>query len=328
MEQKIKNERIEIIDFLKGIAILLVIINHSIKLKGVGYSPFQIYQAVPVFLLIQVFHSKIAFERGKTSYAKYFSLKSITKILKRIIIPFAIVQLIWSIIFLIQGQIPWEVLEGGHGPGSYYIWIYLQFWLLIPLFIFFKNRLGVVKTFIIGFLLSVVEEILCCLFFDSLPMHISLYRVFAGRYLFLIPLGLLFFDFPIKLNFLKVFLSIISVAFINIDRFTDINMSPFFYESSWSGFHWLSYFYTVFVFMYLIQWLYKKLHEKIIKVINYLGRISYEIFLSQMLVLGLLINWESEVLILNVFIFIVKIALSIIPALIYNKIKDAKCINK
>ena len=50
------------IDFLKGICILLVLLDHSLSLIK-EYSLFAIWgrPAVPIFLLIQVFH---AYKRG------------------------------------------------------------------------------------------------------------------------------------------------------------------------------------------------------------------------------------------------------------------------
>lgn len=328
MERKLTEGRIEIIDYLKGVSIFLILLNHVIYNLNEIYAPFWIFQAVPLFLLIQVFHTKRAFDSGKTTFKKWFSKKSIVKLLKRIFLPFVVVQVIWTIIFVAQGQVPWGVIEGGAGPGSYYVWIYLQFWLIIPLFVFLKDKYGNKACFIIGLLLSILEEIICSLFFDNLPMHVLLYRLFAGRYLFLIPLGLFCFDFPIKMNWKRLVLSLISIVFIYIERYTDIDLTPVFYKSQWPGFHWLAFFYTAFLFVFILQWLYNVLHEKVKKVLVVFGQSSYEIYIVQMLVLGLLWHWKSDVFVLNILIGIVKLALSIVPALIYKKIKDAKCTNK
>lgn len=327
MDKGLTNNRVEIIDYLKGISIILILLNHTIYKYDEIYAHYWIYQAVPVFLLVQVFHANRAFQNGKTTLKKWFSLKSILKIIKRIFIPFIVVQLIWTVVFLCKGEIPWGVIEGGHGPGSYYVWIYLQYWLIIPFFILMKNKYGNRVCLIVGLVLSILEEIICCYFFDYLPFHGMLYRMFMGRYLFLIPLGLLFFSFPIKLSPLKILLSIISVVFIYIERYTEIDMTPFFYASSWKGFHWLAYFYTAFVFVFILQWLFNHTH-KINKYVNLLGQCSYEIYIVQMLVLGLLWNWRGDSLILDILVFMVKIIVSIVPALIYKRLKDIICINK
>ena len=328
MEKKLTEGRIEIIDYLKGVSIFLILLNHVIYNLNEIYAPFWIFQAVPLFLLIQVFHTKRAFDSGKTSFKKWYSKKSITKILKRIFLPFVVVQVIWTIIFLAQGQMPWGVIEGGHGPGSYYVWIYIQFWFIIPFFIFLKDKYGDKVCFIVGLLLSVLEEIICSVFFDYLPMHVLLYRVFAGRYLFLIPLGLFFFDFPVKMNWKRLVLSLISIFFIYIERYSDFDLSPLFYKSQWPGFHWLAYFYTAFLFVYILQWLYNVIHDRIARVFIVFGKSSYEIYIVQMLVLGLLWHWKSDVFVLNIIIGIAKLALSIVPALIYYKIKNLRCTNK
>ena len=76
------------IDFLKGVCIIFVIINHCMPEIIMKYSGFMFWgvSAVPIFLLIQVFH---AYKRGcnntKVNYKKIWN---------KIALPFFICQFI------------------------------------------------------------------------------------------------------------------------------------------------------------------------------------------------------------------------------------------
>lgn len=120
------------IDYLKGLCILFVIMQHSMGGLFQNYTLFMFWGrfAVPIFLLIQVFHF---YRKGmeKVNWSKLFS---------RIIKPFLIFQLFLSIILLLlsykdmNGIIHSSIYYGGSGSGAYYPWIYIQFALLLPLF--------------------------------------------------------------------------------------------------------------------------------------------------------------------------------------------------
>ena len=66
--------------------------------------------------------------------------------LDRVFLPFFL--LIFSqcaIFYLLKGGVDWQRLymQGGFGPGSYYPWIYLQCWLILPFVIFLVNCLSI-----------------------------------------------------------------------------------------------------------------------------------------------------------------------------------------
>ena len=121
------------LDFVKGVCILLVILNHSTGFTFHQDSWFFLwgYPAVPLFLLIQVYHS----------YKKEFDGIHIqwVKIWKRAFFPFLLVQtLLFAYVVVTQ---PTRSLHsifmaafywGGRGPSSYYPWIYIQFAILLP----------------------------------------------------------------------------------------------------------------------------------------------------------------------------------------------------
>lgn len=48
----------EYLDYLKGMSIIMVLINHGAQnIVDMALFPIWIYEAVPMFLLIQVFHA-------------------------------------------------------------------------------------------------------------------------------------------------------------------------------------------------------------------------------------------------------------------------------
>lgn len=124
------------IDYLKGIAIIMVLITHATSSEYIQERllyPIWIYEAVPLFLLIQVFH---AYKKNSPSYPSF------QKLWNRIIFPFVLTQLVFVAYGFYANFTRNEnlfnyftnmLIVGGGGPGSYYIWIYLQFAILLPL---------------------------------------------------------------------------------------------------------------------------------------------------------------------------------------------------
>ena len=124
------------IDFLKGICIIFVIINHCMPVKVMEYTAFFFWgvSAVPIFLIIQVFH---AYKKGVNNATINYR-----RLWKKIIYPFLICELTIFIIVSVRHQhTDFSVYisdaislikYGGYGPGAYYPWIYIQFALILP----------------------------------------------------------------------------------------------------------------------------------------------------------------------------------------------------
>ena len=134
-----KRERDYSIDFVKGVAILFVILLHNMPNESI-YSIAYIGQAVPLFLLVSSYLTYGGFQRK--GFNGYFSARNVKKMLDRVFLPFFL--LIFSqcaIFYLLKGGVDWQRLymQGGFGPGSYYPWIYLQCWLILPFVIFLIN---------------------------------------------------------------------------------------------------------------------------------------------------------------------------------------------
>ena len=144
-----KRERDYSIDFVKGVAILFVILLHNMPNESI-YSIAYIGQAVPLFLLVSSYLTYGGFQRK--GFNGYFSARNVKKMLDRVFLPFFL--LIFSqcaIFYLLKGGVDWQRLymQGGFGPGSYYPWIYLQCWLILPFVIFLVNCLSFRRSFVL-----------------------------------------------------------------------------------------------------------------------------------------------------------------------------------
>ena len=128
------------LDFLKGFCILSVICNHCLgPQKDMLLFPYWGQLAVPLFLLLQVFH---VFKRPYSPLNR----QAWGKMLRRVMIPFLVVTLIEFILYALfksdslLSLAKGTLLRGGIGPGSYYAWIYLQFFVPLPLVYWFTSK--------------------------------------------------------------------------------------------------------------------------------------------------------------------------------------------
>lgn len=309
------------IDFVRGIAIFSVIFLHNLPTFHV-VSIAHIGQAVPLFLLITAYLSYLSFEKGKTVEA-YYAPKAIKKMLKRIVLPFLIVTIIqYFLLAFLNREMPINTVisNGGIGPGSYYPWLYLQTWLFLPLIIF------ITKYKSIGFSSAII--LLICIFLEWLSCYTNidplLYRLLFYRYLFVIYLGCLLKKENWEINKIIGGLAIISLLFSLVEVYSAIDFEPFF-TSQWKGYHWITSFYPLFLFLLGCK-VYSKIEKtKIAAFFVKLGNYTYEIFLCQMFVYSIF-SKDYLSFIDNYYLeFLIYIAattvLSRLPILLYKQFK-------
>lgn len=287
------------IDFIKGLCILFVVWIHCFG-SIVYYSLFPLWgsPAVPIFLLIQVFH---AYKKGLDNVQV-----SLGKLWNRIIKPFVIVMVAILILkLLFSPKTALEIVKqgirlGGFGPGCYYPYVYIQFALLLPFVgIVFKK---IKNIHIIGLLFiaaSVLFEMVCSI--SEMPKFI--YRLLCFRYLLIIFLGYLLVNNKLRINSFTIALSLISAACILyfkyngyqfdllpnsiknvLTSFFSVDLYPFFYDA-WSAEHWINYFWNSYLYLFFLLVLYEFVQrfEVILSFVIKMGKYSYEIFLFQML---------------------------------------------
>lgn len=277
-----------VLDYIKGIAILMVLVTH-----GAGghreelLYPLWIDQAVPMFLIIQAFH---AYKKGAVHYPDF------GKLWRRIIRPFLLIQSLFLAYYVAQHflcgidlkETLWHMFTGGGGgPGSYYPWIYLQIAFLCPLL----YKLAKSKHAFWGFAaLCVALELFCSL----VEMDDTLYRMLCLRYVFLVYLGYLWVKQGIVLSNRTAVLSVLSGASILVLSYVHnhcpgYDFEPFVFDSDWTIFHWFTYSIAWSLLPFVLCRIYQsKPRWRVNQLILLCGKRSYEIFLFQMLVFGVL----------------------------------------
>ena len=269
------------IDFIKAYAILCVLMGHTFPyLKASGYSLWYGMQ-VPLFVLVQVFHVL-----KKESYS--FSVK---KMLKRIVCPFLLIQIIptgcelFSHVCTKDLIINW-LIGGGYGPGAYYPWIYIQIAVLLVYVKPWFDKGSIIKKLIVALLICEGLEILSSLM--GIPDW--LYRLLSIRYFFLIYLGWLWVKEGIVINVKTIALQLLSMVAIIYFDYYYTPTEPWFFDTAWRCHRWPCYFYVSTLFCGILYWLYNKTKEN--SIIRYttkmLAKSSYEIFLIQMVIIPIM----------------------------------------
>lgn len=257
--------------------------------------------------MIQVFH---VYKRD------YNVFPNISKIWHRILFPFLVIQLTFVgyhlLDFFLRGTDLYASMLhllkcGGDGPGSYYIWIYLQMAVLCPLF---YRIVRLSYAFSVFAFLSILSEIFC----SFIQMPDELYRLLCLRYIFLIYLGYLWCKSGIKFTLNTFLLSMLSsvcilVLFFLREKHFDRIFEPIIFDTAWSSFHWFTYFLSWSLLAFTICKFYQiKSRWRCNAFVLLCGRRSYEIFLFQMLVFGV-----------SPLKGYINIIISLLPLLVYER---------
>ena len=269
----------EFIDVLKGVAILFVLLNHTIPTDIKKYIGFDLWAGlgVPLFLLIQSFH----FFKKKDYAGIHYS-----RILTKLIIPYLIAQISVFVIKCTLGVTMKDIFGDfceslGFGPGEYYIWIYLQFLLLLPFVGWVFKSLSQKHVWIISIICCMALEIFCSYTIDD--DHV--YKFLFFRYSFILFLGYLWGKYGIVLNMVYMLLTFVSIVSIIVFDYIGMDLEPIFYNSlEWKCFHWIIYFYPFALLPFILRKIYLALPEYLKSVLISMGRNSWYIFCLQIVV--------------------------------------------
>lgn len=269
------------IDYIKGLCILFVVWTHCMNRGELSTILFPYWgdTAVPIFIIIQVFHY---YKKGVN-----VRMPSIPKLWKRILQPYIMMV---AIMFIAQFFMYYDMIDGTfsptlywekRGPGSYYIFIYLEMAFVIPLFAPLFRKLSTKWLLVLFLILSQLVEIVCSL--THCPDNI--YRIVFPRYIFLIFIGYLLATKGLELKKPTIIAGIFSMIFIYLFAYIRCDIEPFFCTSLvlWPLCHWVCYFYIAYFFLTFLKYTYTKLikcncFRSCIKTI---GKYSYEIYLFQ-----------------------------------------------
>ena len=303
------------LDYLKAFAIICVLIGHTFHfLNLMGYS-FWIGMQVPLFVLIQAFH---VLKKPSTKL-------DFKKIFLRILLPYFIILLGIVLVYLFFGKmdnrlIVKGLIGGGYGPGSYYPWIYLQLAVILYLIRPVFDKEDLIKQAVLWLVVCEGIEILESLLNVPEPIH----RLLAVRYLFLIYLAWIWVKKGIVINKSTLLLSVLSLLSIVYFEYCNFNNEPLFFDTAWKYHRWPCYFYVSTLLCYLLYTIYKYVSQVrlIDRIVQFLAKCSYEIFLVQMAVIPILPKLSfinNKYIALSLWISIVW-AISLVGGYLFNTI--------
>ena len=272
-----QDTHIDWIDGAKGVAILSVILLHSLPcLREVGWM-WHIGQAVPVFVFITAYLVSVRME----SMRAYFTFDRLAKMLKKVFVPFVIVLLAQVGCLAIAGSFPsikCIIRDGGIGPGSYYVWLYLQSWVLIPLIVWLVRKTPVWLSALIMILVSIGAE------YSFVPIQDikfvgEIYRLLPIRYLMVLYLGCIWPMLKDKQKYIFYGLACLSALWILNDVYFANTPPVEIIPPFWVGYHWHTAFYVVAPVSLLERIRYAEIWK-------HAGKYSWYIFLLQMMCFG------------------------------------------
>lgn len=195
-EVKEIKKRIDFLDYLKAICVIMVIITHyDWADKDSPFFTMLINMAVPVFMIISGYNFAMS-NRKKTggNLKKMYAWEMIKPKLIRFLVPFFTVCLIEIVLLVIEDKHinpPRIFLLGAYGPGSYYVPIMIQLLVIFP--IIYKL---VEKNARLGIALSGTANLLFEIGVKIFDMDKYYYRLNIGRYLLLIAFGCYLYLYP------------------------------------------------------------------------------------------------------------------------------------
>lgn len=268
--------------FIKGFAILSVLLLHSFPKEFLLkiLAPFHIWQAVPIFFIIGGLNRSLSIA-GNNGFAllNEYSIDRMGKTILKLLVPFTIVWLIELTLLITERRLDINVikiatlfLQGGLGPGSYFIPIFFQFILVFPLLYWIVYRYRTVGAGAL-FLFFVLLEYGCRAF----NISDSMYRVLFFRYAGAAILGIYVIVCGFKSKIVLAMLSIGSIIYIYKVSYVSSDLAP---RKQWLFQNSFSYFYTI-VLLGLLWQVYGKI-KNLAELLLPIGDASYHIFLIQM----------------------------------------------
>lgn len=274
------------IDVIKGLGILSVILLHTFNeeyLLSIG-APFHIWQAVPVFIILQAFNLTNSYKRRDfQSLSDFNDISYHLRRIYRLIFPFLIFFALQTLFLWIdtpdyfaEENHFFRLITGGRGPGSYFFPLTLQAQILMP-FIYLVGRRSLKGLLVGTFLLGTTLEGMSAYF----GMDEEIYRVLLIRFLFALALGVALalwnekrFKKPLFYGFLGI-----SVLYILGVMYFDWH---FIMEHYWHSQHIPGFFYPLALIIFLRK-IPMSNKNRWIKSLSKMGVISYHIFFVQIL---------------------------------------------
>jgi len=277
-----KSNRIEFLDYLKAICVIMVIITHyGWKDKTSPFFTMLINMAVPIFMIISGYNFAMSNrKKAEGKFVRMYGWDAIKPKLVRFLVPFFSICLI-EIALLALGERDIEPLRifllGAYGPGSYYVPVMLQLLVIFPVIytLVEKNaKLGIVFGGIANLLFEIAVKV-----FEIDKYY---YRLSIGRYLLLIAFGCYLYLHPehrVK-RYQMIAMFLIGLAYI-------VAVFGFDRELILFGYWKTTAMPVAFYIFPIVILLFRKFYHSRIpgvfgRLLTWIGQASYHIFLVQM----------------------------------------------
>ncbi len=270
------------LDYIKAIAIVFVIINHSFESTACNTLTFKyiIRMAVPLFMLVSGYTFAMSIEKY-TSIRDYYRRDNFVIKLVRFTLPMLIVYGLYIILRFIEGgvelrELLMRLMYADFTKGGYYYYCVIELLVIFPfIFAAVKKRGGVWWVCAINLLYELV------LYFFPLPSKI--YRVLVFRYLALVAWGVwLYLNRNKKIPTARLVICfVVGVVYIYLHKLYGFNREIFRYPV-WSNTSFMVVFYIFPIFYWLIRSR-REFAEKADSVMSGIGKSTYHIMCTQMI---------------------------------------------
>ncbi len=200
-EDSMDQKRNRTIDLIKGILTVIVVSFHypiPESFSGSLLYPFLNMSVVPGYLFLFGYLSARSVERRNvTALSEMYEFKEILRKVLRVLIPFTVIFILEEVLFRVKGLYTvsireygllatcFDYINGGFGPGSYFVPVFLQSVFLFPLIYACVRKMGF-KGVLTAFGANMAYEVLK----QSFGMSVDEYRLIALRYIFVIACGI------------------------------------------------------------------------------------------------------------------------------------------
>ena len=291
-ENEKKSTRIEFLDYMKAVCVIMVIITHyDWNDKTSPFFTMLINMAVPVFMIISGYNFAMSNQKkADGNLKKMYAWKMIKPKLIRFLVPFFTVCVI-EIILLMEEQKhinpPRIFLLGAYGPGSYYVPIMIQLLIIFP--IIYKL---VEKNAIMGLWLSAIANLIYEIAIKCLQIDKYYYRLSIGRYLLLIAFGCYLYLHPEHRMTKKQLIGMFAAGMLYIVTVLWLDWDSIIFDY-WTPTAMPITFYIVPIVILLFRKFYhSKLPGKAGKLLTCIGQASYHIFWCRWFII--ILSWVEK----------------------------------
>ena len=285
-----KNKRILALDFIKGLCIIMVILTHvpfTAAIKKAMLYPFTILPAVPMFLMCSVYAFSLSEDRKPDggSIWGWFEPTAFKKRFNRLFLPYCIAIFITVVVLMIVKNMKRIaflsvlkiLLQGGRGPGSYYVVILFSLLVIFPFLYQAFHRHPTIT--VLGLVCAQIVYEFFCQFWQMPQLT---YNILIFRYFTHLALGFLLYTYlpQLQKSVLPGIAMAIGAVYIVAQYY--FNYEPvFIYLHQNRSVIACLFSFGALCYLFKLEGILQK-HRKFFAPLLYCGRASFHIMLTQM----------------------------------------------